>query len=74
MEDKRPSTCGPGDSGQERCESQLHGAIIFMHQEFGTPSGEFAEMTVDDARSLWLEAKSSLVMNHLSQHESVAPK
>ena len=60
MEDKRPSTCEPRDSGQERCESQLHGAIIFMHQEFGTPSGEFAEMTVDDARNLWLEAKYPL--------------
>ena len=56
LESKRPSTCGPGDSGQERCESQLHGAIVFMHQEFGTPSGESAEMHVDDMRSLWLEA------------------
>ena len=36
------------------CRSQLHGAINFMHQEFGTPTGPNAVMAVDDARSLWL--------------------
>ena len=38
------------------CLSQLHGAITFMFQEFGTPTGERAFMTTGDMRALWLES------------------
>ena len=60
-EDKRPNgtcgsldsgpdncTCGSLDSGPDNCPSQLHGAIIFLHEEFGTPTGESAEMPRED--------------------------
>ena len=43
---KRPTTCGELDSGFELCPSQLHGSIIFLHEEFGTPTGENAKMPV----------------------------
>ena len=46
--DTRPGTCGPLDSGPELCPSRLHGAIIFLHEEFGTPTGESAEMPRED--------------------------
>lgn len=55
LESKRPSTCGPTDSGTELCPSQLHGAINFLHEEFGTPTGGSALMPVADMRRLWLE-------------------
>ena len=57
LESKRPSTCGPTDSGPELCPSQLHGAINFLHEEFGTPTGESSHMPVADMRRLWLEAE-----------------
>ena len=57
LESKRPSTCGPTDSGPELCPSQLHGAINFLHEEFGTPTGESALMPVADMRRLWLEGE-----------------
>ena len=57
LESKRPSTCGPTDSGPELCPSQLHGAINFLHEEFGTPTGESALMPVADMRRLWLKGE-----------------
>ncbi|EOD22152.1 hypothetical protein EMIHUDRAFT_207279 [Emiliania huxleyi CCMP1516] len=70
LESKRPPTCGPTDSGLSGCDpddpsldqtpccrSQLHGAINFMFQEFGTPTGEEAHMSTTDMKKLWLEAE-----------------
>ena len=36
------------------CRSQLHGAINFMHQELGTPTGPNAVMSVTDSSNAWL--------------------
>ena len=38
-ETQRPATCTWKDSGPELCPSALHGAINFMFQEYGTPTG-----------------------------------
>jgi len=70
LESKRPPTCGATDSGLSGChpddpsldqtpccDSQLHGAINFMFQEFGTPTGEDAHMSTTDMKKLWLEAE-----------------
>jgi len=61
LEAKRPvvdgHTCGPTDSGTLLCPSQLHGAITFMHQEFGTPTGAVALLPRDEMRALWLDAE-----------------
>ena len=66
---KRPPKCPRGASGLTGCDSedatkdvepcclsQLHGAITFMFQEFGTPTGEGAFMSRSDMRALWIDS------------------
>ena len=60
-EDKRPDGCGPSDSGEALCPSQLHGAINFMFQAFGdlawgAPPWQ-AQISQDDYKQLWLEGE-----------------
>ena len=53
------SGCNPDDSSLDKapcCASQLHGAITFMFQEFGTPTGDDASISKADMKALWLEA------------------
>jgi hypothetical protein len=70
LESKRPPHCEPSDSGLSGCDasdpardvrpccrSQLHGAINFMFQEFGTPTGRDARLGRSEMRALWLEAE-----------------
>lgn len=59
-------TCAPGESvhttslltgdpnADEACASNLHGAISFMFQEFGTPTGPNARLTQAQMRALYL--------------------
>jgi len=61
--------CGPADSvGTMRisdghpdttspCFSNLHGSIIFMVQEFGSPSGPSFSLSADEMRALWLHSE-----------------
>jgi len=51
------AVCAPNDSGETKCPSQLHGAIGFMFQEFGTPTGTNAEMPSHEYANLWLQAE-----------------
>jgi len=39
------------------CESQLQGAIRFMHMEFGSPTGEGATMRKAEMRALWMKSE-----------------
>jgi len=61
-------TCAPGESvrtaslltgepdADDPCASNLHGAISFMYQEFGTPTGPNARLAPADLRALWLQS------------------
>lgn len=49
--------CKNTDTGELKCPSQLHGAIGFIFQEFGTPTGELAVLSRDEYRRLWIEAE-----------------
>jgi len=53
--DKRPKQC-PDERGP--CtQSQLHGAINFMFQEFGTPTGRNALLPQEEYKQLWLDGE-----------------
>jgi len=69
---KRPAGCGKDDSGERSCPSQLHGAIGFMFQEFGTPTGSRAEMALDEYRRLWLEAEYPAHFKDRSPRDCIA--
>jgi hypothetical protein len=56
-EDRRPSTCPVGATGQEICDSSLFGSINFLFQEFGTPTGEKALISNTEYQALWLEGE-----------------
>jgi len=46
------------DDAQLRCPSQLHGAIHFIHQAFGTPrESENSAIPAAENRALWLDAE-----------------
>merc|ERR1712151_775977 len=49
-------TCNKFQSGPHDCPSQLHGALHFMHQEFGSPTGVNALVSKNDFRGMWLDA------------------
>lgn len=83
-ENKRPPLCGQRDSGLSGCDahdpardqrpccrSQLHGAISFMFQEFGTPRGEHAQLSRIEMRELWLEAEYPAAFVARSPHTCV---
>lgn len=55
-EARRPPNCTVNDSGPELCNSQLHGAILFLFQELGTPTGENARLSKEDMRKIYMEA------------------
>merc|ERR1712187_537457 len=49
-------TCNKWQSGPHDCPSQLHGALHFMHHEFGSPTGVNALVSKNDFRGMWLNA------------------
>merc|ERR1712151_1280878 len=49
-------SCKKWQSGPHNCPSQLHGALHFMHQEFGSPTGVSASVSKKDFRGMWLDA------------------
>lgn len=40
----------------DACLSNLHGSIVFMFQEMGTPTGPNAKLTATEMRALWLQS------------------
>ena len=61
---KYPPGCTEEDSGPQKCPSQLHGAIGFLFQSFGTPpnqasspDGVATSISRADYRALWLDAE-----------------
>uniref|UniRef100_A0A7S2FVC7 Uncharacterized protein n=1 Tax=Haptolina brevifila TaxID=156173 RepID=A0A7S2FVC7_9EUKA len=43
---------------------QVPGAITFVHQEFGTPTGPDAMMSIVDSRNLWLNGTYPATNEH----------
>uniref|UniRef100_A0A7S4AXN5 Uncharacterized protein n=1 Tax=Chrysotila carterae TaxID=13221 RepID=A0A7S4AXN5_CHRCT len=57
FEPARPMDCAPGDSGLPQCDSALYGSITNLLKEFGTPTGDAAQMVKTDMRRLWMAAQ-----------------